>query len=162
MAKVLVTKQKGAVMSDIACKCCGAAEYVKNGTVRGLQRYKCKSCGCNFTATEPRGKPPAMKALAQLLYAMGNMSFCSIARLLKVSDVAVLKWIRAAAKNVPEPEVGGNVIALSLDEMWHFLKKRAKNSGFGEHMTLCIGEPLPGFLVVVMIKPVKSSSTKSV
>jgi len=38
--------------------------------------------------TPPRGKPPAMKALALLLYAMGNVSFGSIARILRVSDVA--------------------------------------------------------------------------
>ena len=42
--------------------------------------------------TPPRGKPAAMKALAVLLYAMGNVSFGSIARLLGVSDVAVLNW----------------------------------------------------------------------
>jgi hypothetical protein len=57
-------------------------DYVKNGVVRGLQRYRCKGCGCNFTATKPRGKPPAMKALAVLLYAMGNASFGMIARFL--------------------------------------------------------------------------------
>jgi hypothetical protein len=33
-----------------------------------------------------------MKALAVLLYGMGNMSFSMIGRLLGVSDVAVLKW----------------------------------------------------------------------
>ena len=43
-----------------------------------------------------------MKALALLLYGMGNMSFGSIARILKVSDVAVLKWIRAEAAKLPE------------------------------------------------------------
>ena len=37
-----------------------------------------------------------MKALALLLYAMGNVSFCSIARILGVSDVAVLNWVRDA------------------------------------------------------------------
>jgi len=46
--------------------------------------------------TAPRGKPPAMKALASLLYAMGNVSFGSIARILGVSDVAVLNWKRAS------------------------------------------------------------------
>ncbi len=69
-------------MTDICCKRCGATDHVKNGIVREMQRYHCKSCGCNFTQTPPRGKPPAMKALAVLLYAMGNMSFCSIARVL--------------------------------------------------------------------------------
>ena len=110
-------------MAEIICKGCGASDYVKNGYVRGLQRYRCKECGCNFTATAPRGKPAAMKALALLLYAMANVSFCSIARLLKVSDVVVLKWVRAEARKRPEPEPSGHMAIVTLDEMWHFLKK---------------------------------------
>ncbi len=67
-------------MSDFCCKKCNSTDYVKSGFVRGHQRYLCHSCGCNFTNTPRRGKPEAMKSLAILLYAMGNMSFCSIAR----------------------------------------------------------------------------------
>src|SRR5271169_1028777 len=85
-------------MSEVCCKRCGAADHMKNGIVRGVQRYLCRSCGCNFTMTPPRGKPPAMKALAVLLYAMGNMSFCAIARILGVSDVAILNWVRDEAR----------------------------------------------------------------
>ena len=59
-------------MSEIVCKRCAAADYVKNGMVRGLQRYRCKACGCIFAATKPRGKPAALKTLALLLYGMGN------------------------------------------------------------------------------------------
>src|SRR5215212_12034751 len=59
---------------EVSCKRCAGAAFVKNCTVRGHQRYRCKACGCNFTATPERGKPPAMKALAVLLYAMGNAS----------------------------------------------------------------------------------------
>ncbi len=65
-----------------------------------------------------------MKALALLLYAMGNVSFCLIARLLHVSDVAVLKWVRAEARKLPIPEVAGETVVVTLDEMWHFLKKK--------------------------------------
>jgi transposase-like protein len=36
-----------------------------------------------------------------LLYAMGNVSFCSIARILGVSDVAVLNWVRDERANFP-------------------------------------------------------------
>jgi transposase-like protein len=68
-------------MSEVCCKRCGATDHVKNGIVRGFQRYLCLSCGCNFTMTPPRGRPPAMKALALLLCAMGNVSFGSIARI---------------------------------------------------------------------------------
>ena len=54
-------------MDGIVCKRCQGTDYVKRGTVRNLQRYQCKACGCNFTNTPPRGKPPGMKALALML-----------------------------------------------------------------------------------------------
>ena len=69
----------------------------------GHQRYRCKACGRNFTATPARGKPPAMKALAVLLYSLGNVSQGMIAKLLGVSHVAVYKWIRAAGEGTPAP-----------------------------------------------------------
>ncbi|WP_407651239.1 transposase-like zinc-binding domain-containing protein [Candidatus Bandiella euplotis] len=34
------------------CKKCSSSKYVKNGNIRGMQRYKCKECGCNFTNRE--------------------------------------------------------------------------------------------------------------
>jgi transposase-like protein len=148
-------------MDKICCKRCGADDYVKNGTVHNLQRFRCRSCGCNFTMTPPRGKPPAMKALALLLYAMGSMSFCAIARILGVSDVAVLNWVRDEARQIPEPSTNAEVVVVTLDEMWHFVKQKLVNCGFGEPMTLLIGEPSPGFLVAVMTPRAKGSSTKS-
>jgi transposase-like protein len=147
-------------MIGIVCKRCHGMDYVKSGTVRDRQRYLCKTCGCHFTNTPVRGKPPQMKALAVLLYTMGNMSFGSIARLLGVSDVAVLKWVRAAARQLPEPSMTAETVMITLDEMWHFLKKRLASSGFGGPMTLSLGEPSPGCGVAVMTKPVSSSSIK--
>jgi len=149
-------------MADLVCKRCQATDYVKSGIVRGLQRYKCKACGCHFTDTPRRGKPPAMKALALLLYAMGNMSFCSIARILGVSDVAVLNWVRDAARQLPEPAGAAETVIITLDEIWHFLKKRLASCGFGGRTTLSLGEPSPGCWVAVMTKPARSSSIKSV
>src|SRR5215207_10182299 len=87
----------------------------------GRQRYRCKACGRSFTATPPRGKPPAMKALAVLLYALGNVSKGMIAKLLGVSHVAVYKWIRAAGEAAPLPEAAPSSGIVQIDEMWHFV-----------------------------------------
>jgi hypothetical protein len=76
--------------------------------------------------TPPRGKPPAMRALPLLLYAMGNVSFGSISRILGVSDVAVLNWVRDEARKLPEPSTKAEVVVVTLDEMWHFVKKTEK------------------------------------
>ena len=87
----------------------------------GRQRYRCKACGRNFTATPARGKPPAMKALAVLLYALGNVSQGMIAKLLGVSHVAVYKWVRAAGEDAPAPSAVPSDGIVQIDEMWHFV-----------------------------------------
>ena len=144
----------------VICKRCDGDIHRKDGVVRGHQRYYCKSCGYHFTDTPPRGKPEAMKALAVLLYAMGNANFSMIGRLLGVSDVTVMRWVRHKAESLPEPAISGKAVILSLDEMWHFLKKNSRSSGYGGPMMLWSGEPWPGFWVNVITPPVKSSSRK--
>ena len=106
---------------EISCKRCASAAFVRNGTVRGQQRYRCKGCGCNFTATPERGKPAAMKALAVLLYGLGNASQGMIAKLLGVSHVAVYRWVRAAGEAAPEPSTAPSGGIVQVDEMWHFI-----------------------------------------
>jgi transposase len=111
-------------MKGLCCKRCGGSRYVKAGKVRGLQRYRSGGCGYFFTDTAPRGKPASMKVLAVLLHALSNASFGMIARLLGVSDVAVMKWIRAESRTLPEPAVQGDLLVVTLDEMWHFVQKK--------------------------------------
>ena len=93
--------------------------------------------------TPPRGKPPAMKALALLLYAMGNVSFGSIARILGVSDVAVLNWVRDERASFPSHQPRLKWLS-SLSTKCGSFKKRLRNCGFGEPMTLLLGEPSLG------------------
>lgn len=114
-------------MAGVHCKGCGSAAFVRNGMVRGHQRYRCRACGCNFTDTPRRGKPLAMKALAVLLYAMGNASYGMIARLLGVSEAAVFKWICKEAAGLPEPATPAEVV--QLDEMWHFVDGKKQMLG---------------------------------
>ena len=85
-----------------------------------------------------------MKALAVLLYGMGGMSFSGIGRLLGVSDVAVLKCVRAEAASLPEPVVPASMVTVEVDEMWHFIKKSLPGSGSGVPMTWISGEPCLG------------------
>ena len=155
-------------MAEIRCKGCGADDLVKNGIVRGHQRYLCKSCGMNFTNTPPRGKPAAMKDMALAMYTIGGMSFCGIAKILGVSDVAVLNWVRAKAKqlpDVPAPPPSGDAAGgdkpVLLDEMWHFVKKKLQSSGYGELSIQLEKELSHGFSASATTRPAKSSSTRS-
>src|SRR3954467_5644452 len=115
----------------LRCKGCGSGEHVKNGLMRGKQRYLCKACGLNFTATPAPGTPLAMKAAAVLLYVSG-LSMNRTGKLLGVSTPTVQAWLEQFAKayaQKPEPE--GRAVVIELDEMWHYLKKSPGSSGFG-------------------------------
>ena len=81
----------------LRCKRCGSEEYVKNGMMRGKQRFLCKGCGLNFTDTPARGKPLAMKVAAVLRYVSG-LSMNRNAKLLGVSTPTVQAWMEQSAQ----------------------------------------------------------------
>ena len=137
----------------LRCKRCGSEARIKNGFMRGKQRYRCKACGLNFTDTPPRGMPLAMKVTAVLLYLSG-LSMNRTAKLLGVSTPSVMTWIERSAKPYaqrPEPE--GRAVVVELDEMWHFLKKRPTSSGSGRLGIVLRGEWLTGNAAVVTPAP---------
>ena len=106
----------------LRCKRCGSEEQIKNGFMRGKQRYRCRACGLNFTNTPARGKPLALKAAAVLLYVSG-LSMNRTAKLLGVSTPTIQAWLEqfaAAYAQKPEPE--GRAVVIELAEMWQYLK----------------------------------------
>ena len=137
----------------LRCKRCGGEERVKNGFMRGKQRYRCKACGLNFTDTPPRGMPLAMKVTAVLLYVSG-LSMNRTAKLLGVSTPTVMTWIEQFAKvyaQKPEPE--GRAVVIELDEMWHYLKKSQSRSGSGKLGIVLQGSWWTGSAAVVTRPP---------
>ena len=81
----------------LRCKRCGSEDHVKNGRMRGQQRYRCKACGLNFTDTPARGKPLALKAAAVLLYVSG-LPMNRTAQLLGVSTPTIQAWLEQFAQ----------------------------------------------------------------
>ena len=77
----------------MTCKRCGGNDSHKNGMMNGKQRYRCKICGFNYT-TGYRGKPLEVRQQALKLYLEG-LGFRAIGRILGVSNVTVLNWVRA-------------------------------------------------------------------
>src|SRR3989337_857919 len=117
---------------ELCCKRCGSAKFVKNGLMRGKQRYLCKECGLPFPHPPARGKPLALKAAAVLLYVSG-LSMNRTAKLLGVSTPTIQAWLgefSAAYAQKPEPE--GRAVVIELDEMWHYVKTSPSPSGSGK------------------------------
>lgn len=121
------------------CPKCSSLETVKNGFMKGSQRYVCKACV--YTYTKPfRGKSKELKRKAIELYLEG-LGFRAIGRTLNVSNVAVLKWVRAAAQVLKEqltrelPSKKQEIQVMELDELWHYVLKKRIKLGFGSLST---------------------------
>ncbi len=144
----------------IKCKKCESQRCVKNGVITGIQRYKCKDCGCNFRQVDGRQKPKNefKKALAILLYGSCRVSYRKIGKLLNVSNVTVLNWVRKLAKTLPEPEISDSVIDVEFDEVWHFLKKNLKNCGLSAQFAVFHAKTLDLSVEIVISKHLKNSS----
>jgi transposase-like protein len=112
------------------CPRCDSERIFKYGIIRNKQRYKCKDCNFNFTTAEKRGKPNELKIKALHMYLEG-IGLRKIGRLLGVSQVSVLNWIKKFAANMPTAPQPDKVEVMELDEMWHYVGKKNKKGGYG-------------------------------
>lgn len=119
---------------------------IKNGFLHNRQRYKCKVCNYQFTKPHLHKKPLALKYLAIYLY-LNRMTIRGIARTLNVSAPSVLKWIKEKAFELPESQESRYIPEVEVDEMWHYLESKKKNSGSSKRLIvlqencslLCVG-----------------------
>ena len=128
----------------MTCPKCANAEAVKNGKMNGKQRFKCKSCGCNYTQST-RYRISREKRLECIRLYLEGVGFRGISRLTGVSHVSVLKWVRELGTRIEElrPKEGGSVNIMELDELWHFVKKSPTNAGSGLPMTEMDSKSMP-------------------
>ena len=135
------------------CPKCGCSERTKDGIVHETQRWKCKDCGCRYTKSSGRGYPPETRHFALKLYLEG-LGFRAIERILNVSNVAVMKWVRQAANQIrverPPYDASGRI--MEIDEMWHYVGKKTATSGCGWLLTEIPATSSAARLVVVVEK----------
>ena len=80
------------------CPKCSSEKCVKDGIIKGKQRYRYKFCNFRHTV-QHRGINPDVKRQALELYLEG-MEFHFIGRFLKCSHVAVYNWIKSFGEEV--------------------------------------------------------------
>ena len=113
------------------CKNCGSEHAVKNGRVRGKQRYRCKECSFNFVEGDARTneKIAAKKAMLVLLYSLGKASFNLLARIFDTWPSQVYRWVLQEGLSLPEQKVSAAIKEMEFDEMWHFIKSKKQALG---------------------------------
>ena len=113
------------------CPKCKADKKVKNGIVKGKQRYKCKECNFNFSVEiKSTAKSIDTRKLGLMLYLEG-LGFQSISRLLNVSHVAVIKWIKKYGEQLKELKTDKPAKIIELDEMHSYVGSKKTIDGFG-------------------------------
>jgi len=133
----------------MVCRKCGSVHNVKNGKVDGVQRYKCKDCGFQFTKETANGHNEEERNKAVALYLLG-LSMRTIAKLFRVNVTTILYWVRNfAIENYEKPTPQGAVV-VELDEMWHFLESKKTNSGSGRLIVALPVNSLTGNVGIVV------------
>ena len=105
---------------------------MKNGkSLHGRQRWLCGDCRRTFGESDARCHPAALKAEAIQLYLEG-VGFRGIERLLGVSHVAVMHWVKARGQAATLPPVRAAEVAwVECDELCTFVGKKKIFAGSG-------------------------------
>lgn len=132
------------------CPKCRSDEKCKNGFVKSIQRYRCKSCGCSYTKSTTFRLPREVQEKAIQLYREG-LGFRSIGRALGISNVTVMRWVDKLGARIQGAKKQENtpVSVMDIDEMRRFVQKKLKNSGSGLRMTVTEDKFTPCNLVIV-------------
>jgi transposase-like protein len=89
-------------MKQIACPKCLSQDLIKSGVIKGRQRFRCKQCSYSFTVLkEGKHIDPYYVIKALQLYIEG-VSFREIERILGVSHVSVMNWVKKYGIKAPE------------------------------------------------------------
>ena len=113
---------------EVICKKCKSNIWTKNGNVKNKQRYKCQTCGYNYTLGDRRKMYGAdKKALVVRMY-LNNCGIRRIAHILEIPLATVFSWIKKAGKIVEEmvkkrKDNEEKIEILELDELYTYIKK---------------------------------------
>jgi len=113
------------------CPKCQSEHNVKNGIVRGVQRYKCKKCSNNFSIDYSQVVEKERKRRFGLAMYLEGLGFHSIARLLNVSHVSVMNWVKKYGSELSKIRNPKPVQVMELDEMHSYVRSKKTINGFG-------------------------------
>ncbi len=84
------------------CPKCNSNEITKSGIVNSSQRYRCKSCNYNFTVQKLGKSIDSYMVIKSLQLYIEGVSYREIERLLGVSHVSVMNWVKRYNIKVPK------------------------------------------------------------
>lgn len=119
-------------MENVRCPKCHNQEVVKSGVIKGRQRYQCKSCNYFFTVFKNGKNIDPYYVIKALQLYMEGVSLREIERLIGVSHVSVMNWVKKYKVQAPESmEYRPTYKVLKHAELLDFIANREllKDSG---------------------------------
>ncbi len=106
------------------CKRCESTEVVKNGKVRGKQRYFCKRCGYHFIRENEKDTQIATvhKALCTVFQALDHGKQRLIGSYLKHDPALIHRWMKKTPIDFQGRWDDGIRVRLDLDDLFGELK----------------------------------------
>ena len=117
------------------CPKCKSDHSVKDWIIKCRQRYLCKECKYRYTVPFI-GKSIELKKFALILYLEG-LGFRSIERIIEVSNVTVMRWIKSFGKEVEllRRDDDEELEIIEMDEMHTYIGLKKTIVGYGLLLT---------------------------
>ena len=84
------------------CPRCESEKVIKSGVVSNRQRYKCKNCSYFFTVSKLGKRIDNYMVIKALQLYIEGVSYREIERLLGISHVSVMNWVKKYKVKAPK------------------------------------------------------------
>lgn len=123
-------------MSRKSCPNCGSEHYIKSGIVNNRQRYKCKACSYFFTVFKEGKKIDDYYVNKALQLYLEGLTYREIERILGVSHVSVINWVKKYGVKRPEnTDYHPSYRILSASELGQYFSDASNVKGAGTIVT---------------------------
>lgn len=89
-------------MQNPNCPNCESLKTIKSGVIKERQRYRCKQCGYHFTVNKKGKQIDTYYVVKALQLYLEGISYREIERILGVSHVSVMNWVKKYKLKAPE------------------------------------------------------------
>jgi transposase-like protein len=118
------------------CPKCHDGRRVKAGIVQERQRYRCKNCGYHYTVQKAGKRIDDYYVTKALQLYVEGVSYREIERLLGISHVSVMNWVRAfKIKRPTQTQYHPTYKILTHPELTKLLANRENLAGAGMIIT---------------------------
>lgn len=123
-------------MASPVCPKCNSQQVTKSGIVNARQRFRCKKCKYHFTVNKVGKQIDNYYVTKALQLYIEGISYREIERILGVSHVSVMNWVKKYGVRPPENlDYRPTYKVLSHNELIEFIADKKSLAGAGMMVT---------------------------